>query len=114
MVVHDSQAVLWLEFHCLGELLYKLSHDCFSIRHAGVVDKNDSLGALLDWAPAFFIFEVAGDIPQLKIDLPKTCDCRWWVAFKFDDSTPNSRSVVVGQPFGEVAYNICDGRFAAF
>jgi hypothetical protein len=63
VMVDENHAELWLQLHCLGEHLHKLVHQSFALGNVGVVNKNDSLGVLLDGTPALFVFEIAGNVP---------------------------------------------------
>jgi hypothetical protein len=113
VVVDENHAELGLQLHCLGEHLHKLVHQSFSLRNVGVVNKNDSLGVLLNWTPALFVFEITGNVPEFQVDFTKTGHGWWGVTLTFDNAAAHGGTVELRETFRKFAQNVGDCRFPA-
>jgi len=92
-MIHKRHAELGLQLHRFWEHLNKLIHECFSLGHIRIVDKNDAVRVLLNRAPALFIFEVAADVPQFEVNLAEGRNSWWWVSFALNNAASDSLAV---------------------
>ena len=69
VVVHEQESLLVGEAGGLHEGAVELDKLVFASWRGRVEDKDDAVGVLLDGTPALLVAPVAGDIPQLDVDL---------------------------------------------
>ena len=68
MMVDVDHAVLRMDSHCLWEHVDELNKQLLSLRGCGVIDENNSVGILLDWAIALLVLQISADVPELDVD----------------------------------------------
>jgi hypothetical protein len=98
-MVDENHTELGLQLHCLGEHLYKLIHQSFALGNVGVVNKNDSLGVLLDGPPALFVFKITGNVPKFQVDFTETGHSWRGVTLAFDNAAAHGWTVELGETF---------------
>ena len=112
-MVDENHTELGLKLHRFGEHLNKLVHKGLTFRYVGIVYKDNTLSVFLDRSPALFVFEIAGNVPELQIYFTETGHGWWGVTFAFDNATGNSRTVEFGYTFGKFSKHVGDGGFPA-
>jgi hypothetical protein len=107
MVVGDCEAELRGKHHSLGEHSNELGKRFLVVGCLGIVHKNYAVSFLLNWAPAFLIFKITGNVPQLKSELAETGNRRWGISLELNNTTANSGSILLGGSFSELTDNVC-------
>ena len=107
VVVNVGLAETLFQSKSLGEVLNKLNQIGFAVWVCWVVNKNDSLNVLLARGPAFLVFEITAEIPELDINFTELRNACRGISFKVNNSTSGSWSIDSAKTFLESTKDVC-------
>ena len=106
VVVNESLAQTLLHFESFWEVLNVLDKVALALRVCWIVNEDNSLNILLARSPAFLVFEIATNVPELDMDFAELRNSSWWVSLEVNDSCTDGWSVNSGEAVLKVAQDI--------
>jgi hypothetical protein len=70
------------------------------------------MSIFLNRTPTLLVFEITGNVPQLKLEFSERSNRRWWVSLMLNNAAALRWSICLRRSLGHFAYNVCDSGLA--